>query len=297
MQGKMMFIHGLSPIHSGTGQSVDVVDLPVAREKTTGWPYVPGSSIKGVLRDVCEPPKGADRALFVEAFGPDTSNAADSAGSLLFCDAHLLCLPVRSFYGTFAWVTCPAILERLKRDCESAGVTCSIPALTTVVKEAEVAVSKSNKIATKGGKVFLEDIDLAVIADADASGIAEPVAKAVFPGDKTAIEWDKTAIEAFIQRFAVISDDMFATLSETATEVVARIKIKDETKTVQEGGLWYEESIPTEAILWAPLLAASRKSKPDVLFGLLDDVKIVQIGGHASVGRGLVRVILASEVC
>ena len=99
MNGKALFLHSLSPMHTGIGQAVDVVDLPIARERATNWPYVPGSTIKGVLRDACCVKNDDPTYLtFIAAFGPDTPDASDSAGMLLFCDAHLLCFPVRSFF-------------------------------------------------------------------------------------------------------------------------------------------------------------------------------------------------------
>ena len=54
MKSRLVFVHAISPLHAGTGQGVGVIDLPVAREKATGLPYFPGSSLKGVLRDACE---------------------------------------------------------------------------------------------------------------------------------------------------------------------------------------------------------------------------------------------------
>ena len=38
-------------IHPGTGQSAGAIDLPVARERVTQYPFVPGSSMKGALLD------------------------------------------------------------------------------------------------------------------------------------------------------------------------------------------------------------------------------------------------------
>src|SRR5208282_3302509 len=36
-------------IHPGAGQSSGIIDLPVAREAATDYPFVPGSSVKGAL--------------------------------------------------------------------------------------------------------------------------------------------------------------------------------------------------------------------------------------------------------
>ena len=53
MNAQLLFTHALSPLHAGTGQGIGVIDLPIAREKATGIPYLPGSSLKGTLRDLC----------------------------------------------------------------------------------------------------------------------------------------------------------------------------------------------------------------------------------------------------
>ena len=37
-------------------------------------------------------------------------------GALGFTDARLLLFPVKSVSGVFGWITCPAVLERLKHD-------------------------------------------------------------------------------------------------------------------------------------------------------------------------------------
>ena len=105
MKTQPFLLHALSPIHAGTGHAVDVIDLPIARQRATGIPFVPGPSIKGVLRESHRTTDPADtwRAIF----GPDTANASDHAGALVVGDALLLALPVRSFKGTFAWVTSP----------------------------------------------------------------------------------------------------------------------------------------------------------------------------------------------
>ena len=38
-----------TPLHVGSGATVEVVDLPVARERTTNFPIMPGSGLKGVF--------------------------------------------------------------------------------------------------------------------------------------------------------------------------------------------------------------------------------------------------------
>ena len=48
---RMYWIHALTPLHVGAGTGVGFIDLPIMREKTTAWPVLPGSAVKGVLAD------------------------------------------------------------------------------------------------------------------------------------------------------------------------------------------------------------------------------------------------------
>ncbi len=67
MTTRLTFIHALSALHAGTGQGAGVIDLPIAREKATGLPFLPGSSLKGPLRASL-----ADKDLRNAIFGPET---------------------------------------------------------------------------------------------------------------------------------------------------------------------------------------------------------------------------------
>lgn len=290
MKTKILFVHTLSPLHPGTGQGVGVIDLPVAREQATGLPYLPGSSLKGVLRDRCQ---GVSPEKCVPVFGPDTSNADEHAGAAHFSDQRLLLLPVRSLRGTFAWVTSPYLLNRLLRDAGDA-LPAGIPQTVPNPSEDECIVlgevsalifsNDSNK------KVILEDLDLSVSTQ-DAKVWAEELAKQIFPANSS---WQTMMAE----RICIVHDNVLNFLQQTALEVVARIRLQDDTKTVAQSGLWYEEALPTETVLVGIVLAA-----PVTKTGLSDDMvletisgltnKTLQFGGNATVGRGLCRVLLA----
>src|SRR2546421_6392475 len=110
MNAQLTFVHALSSLHAGTGQGDGVIDLPIAREKATGIPFLPGSSLKGTLRDSCKD------ARKEKVFGPQNDKADEYAGAVQFSDQRLLLLPIRSLAGTFAWVTSPYILDRFARD-------------------------------------------------------------------------------------------------------------------------------------------------------------------------------------
>lgn len=289
MHSRIYYLHALSALHVGTGRDGGVIDLPIAREKATGLPVVPGSSIKGVLRD--ELVGGLNTDQHRAMFGPPSESAADHAGALAFGDARLLCLPVRSLGGTFAWVTCPLVLRRYGRDLSSAVAT--IP----ILKDGEIAVCAGSVLCDKEKKekkVFLEDLELtAVNPDSAADAWAGHIGTAVFASDES---WR----DLFRQRLAIVADSVFDFLAETATEIVARIRIKPETRTVEKGGLWYEENLPAETLLWG--LAAADRSRYDKvsnsgaeLLDLLPAEERLQVGGKAGVGRGQVRWMLGAK--
>ena len=72
-----------------------------------------------------------------------------------------------------------------------------------------------------------------------------------------------------------------------------RVKIEDATKTVAEGALWTEESLPAESIL-AGIVQCDRVFGPvgtgitevSLLDRFAKEPLTLQIGGKATVGRG-----------
>ncbi len=292
MKAKLLFTHAITPLHPGTGQGTGVIDLPIAREVATGIPYLPGSSLKGVLRDRCEQDEANNCA---DLFGPATKDITDSnsskAGALQFTDQRLLMLPVRSLSGTFAWVTSPFILQRFKRTTGYLEGLNGVPAVPNPKKdEAYTAVSPAILL---NNQVILEDLDFTAVADTNDQSPttlwAKWLAKRLFPDDAEGDGWQKT----FKNRFCVLHDDTFSFLMETATEVIAR-NVLDENKTSKN--LWYEEALPAETILVGLITAQSvGKNGMDqdtaLQAGSKLTQKLTQLGGNATVGRGLCRLV------
>jgi CRISPR-associated protein Cmr4 len=265
---RLILLHALTPLHVGTGQAVGNVDLPIAREKATGFPIVPASALKGVLRDNFN-----NQSWATQAFGD-----ADRAGAWVFTDLRILCLPVRSFFGVFAYTTCPLILQRLQRHAQVFGIK-GFENLSVEVQGADIALA-SNSALGKGNKVYLEDLDLTAKQSPEADAVANAIAEKLLPNSER---------RYFTERFAVVSNDVFTFLSETATEVVARVRLEDNTKTVASGGLWYEEAVPAEAIFYGIVGATSA----ELSLASLRLNESLQIGGDATIGRGLCKVVIA----
>lgn len=296
MQSRLFHLHALSALHCGTGQSVGVVDLPIARARATQLPIVPGSSLRGVLRQEIE---AKDSDLAKALFGPRAIGSGDPsfAGALAVGDAHLLALPVRALAGILCWVTSPFVLRRYARDLGQSGL--ALPSAIPQPADDQRALVPTDSVNLMGGTLVLEDLDLKADADDDTRQWAETIATRIHPDDDS-------GRADFIARFAVLPDSILGYLSETATELRTRISIDQASGTVKPGALWFEEHLPAEAVLWGVYaLSESRvpkqpRSADDLAHALRDSLGataacLLQLGGQAGVGRGLVR-LLGAEV-
>lgn len=287
MKQNLFYLHALSALHCGNGQSAGVIDLPIARERATNLPLVPGSSLRGVLREEFAGREGEEaRKLEKSLFGPRSGSDESHAGALAVGDAHLLFLPIRALAGIVAYATCPFILKNYAKDAgypKCDGIDASIP------EPAEhEAIHATGNVNGLSGKIVLEDLDLDARHEALADVWARAIAKAVFQDDETA----QTDL---IQRFLILPDSVFVFLAETATEIRARIAIDEKTGTVKKGALWYEENLPAESVLWGIYALSDSRAKDgvkaDELTARIPAKSLLQLGGKAGVGRGLTRFI------
>jgi CRISPR-associated protein Cmr4 len=223
------------------------------------------------------------------AFGiADGDNS--SSGALIPTDARLVCLPVRSFRGTFAWATSPLCLQMLRRTLELAGITAGLPSAPSELAEGNAHHAKGTALV-EGKSIYLEDLDFEAVECQLATGWAATIAGWVFADDSA---WQ----DQFRKRFAVLPDSAFDFLCETGTEVQTRVRIDDELKVVDKGALWTEEALPAETILMGLVQCDrvfGRNGQDITSSGLLDrfakDSLTLQIGGKATVGRGQMRCV------
>lgn len=286
-------------MHLGTGASTGGIDLPLAREVGTGWPLIPGSGIKGVLRN----------ELVTEhtdwLFGSKRDATSDrDQGALMFSDLRLLCLPVRSYAGGWAWVTSPAALQAYAREAKWCQPGDAARAALPVALPAEPASDASVEATVDGPlavsqAIFLHDIRLRVTADeaskASVLSWATHLADRVFAANDRASE--RTL---FLQRFVLVSEAVFAYLATVAMDVRTRVRL-EVRKAVATSGPWVEESLPVETLLWGSVAADAIKKSDNVPHSAAEAIsafsKLVgaerrlQIGGKATVGRGVARFI------
>ena len=257
----------ITPLHVGTGQDGGgLVDLPVAREAATGFPILPASGIKGGFRD---------------GVYDETANArygtTEKQGDVTFTDARLFALAVPSFKGTFALVTCPLVLHRLRRDREHL-----LPGQGTLplisVKDDHVVAPDT---LTIGEHMQLRDYRL---SRAGSVGQLTRYADVLLGGFGDA---DRRAIT---DRLCVVSDQVFSFLCETSLDISPHVRLNPDSKTVEHGALWWEECIPAESLL-TNFVICRRRADVEVF----RPRQLRRVGGKGTVGRGLVLTVTAKE--
>jgi CRISPR-associated protein Cmr4 len=291
----LLFVHALTSLHPGSGTALGVVDLPVQRERHTHWPLIPGSSLKGIVRDACRRNNGDPNELYA-VFGPEASGAHDHAGALSLTDARILAFPVRSLRGVFAWVTCAAVLERLNRDltlAEMAG-TGGLEGMPRVEKE-RAACAENSPLLVDGNKLVLEEFEFT------RTGGADPTAGWI----ASRVTQDVPTQGRIGSHLAVLHDDDFTHFVRHATEIVARVGLDYERKTVKTGALFYQEFLPAETLFYSVVIAEDSRRKDlkkDAAWTLQYAKQrvppVLQIGGSETIGKGLcaLRLIETREV-
>ena len=285
-----VFLYAVSPVHMGAGTATGLIDNPIQRERHTSHPCFAGSGIKGAVRHSFES-LGGESALIERIFGPESGSSNLHAGAVSFGDAQLVAFPVRSLKGGYVHATCPQALARAQRLLRLTGNDCdwNIPA----VEEGDCRVA-GDRLLSRGGELHLEAFQYSAVVDEAVSTLGQALAALAVP-EEPAYAWfrDKLARD-----LVILSDTDFAYFSENATLVEPHVRIDEKTGTAAAGGLFYTENLPPESLLIAPLMAGrTRTGKAEealdanevmVKLRTVLDNRLLQLGGDATTGRGLV---------
>ncbi len=294
-------LYTLTATHCGTGRAAGAVDLPIARERHTGFPLVPATSIKGVLRDLSEGRRGAPgwdkkkRRLLLGTDPPGTQGSEErlEAGQLVLTDGRLLAFPVRSLQAPFLWVTCPLVVERWRRDRRALGLDVPSSSLDSLSQEPPLPAVAGPRLGD--GSLVLEDFYYPQVAwESKAVAWLAKRWRRLVPPVETA------ARNGLGRHLALIPDADFSDLVRRATPVNARVQLTGgkttdtwtdpETGKPETGNLWYEETVPSDCLFSVLVTSRSRegghaRSLRRLLAG--QDVRVIQIGGNETVGQGL----------
>lgn len=251
-------IEAVTSVRVGDGHAVGAVDLPVAREALTGWPVLPGSSLKGALRGDVVWNRGDPDARF---------GTPERRGDLEVGDGVLLALPVRCAAGTCALLTTPLALARLAR------VWAGTPPVPNADRDGVIG-STDLRSAPRAGPLgptptaFLEDLDLVWHDEASSTLPAwrARLAERLGPNGDNAVA-----------ALCLVHEDLFAHAASAWTELQHRNAV-GEDGVVEDKKLFTVERCPPGTLWWTwsdgPSDTIPRRA--------------VRIGGHRGGGSGRV---------
>ena len=291
---RLGYLYTLSPMHPGGEANLGNI-LDIVRETHTNFPYLPGSSLRGCLRDEVkfsgepEAEKIADRLFGKEL---DTSTGEMGIHQVWFGDARLLWVPMRTMAiegkgDAFTWVSCHTLIRDhaiLSGNIDDLSINFSNKPLGTqigtyIVADSQIKVDNQEKL------------DTSKISSYSPKEWPNRLGKVV---EKT---WENNHI--------ILPDDDFYVLMEHAlwTQIRNKLSSEDSDPDVQSGSaevFWTDICIPRDTIMYFPW--GYRKSKTvssedrdarSTLESLIEG--LFQVGGQANVGRGWVQGWTASD--
>lgn len=263
-----------TPLHCGTESGAGHVDLPIQRERHTNYPVIPGSTIKGVLKDEVKRAGWEDDDV-VKAFGGRAGNDT-TPGQVSFGDGIIVAFPVRSTQAPFHWVTCPFVLERAGRAL-GVSLRCDGPG--------------ANKAWAKDqGNVLIEELPVTKVPKPE---LFSPGSLGKLLGLMPADDAFRYTREIFLDRLLVLRDEDFRELVETGTEILTRIQLNDVGTTAKldkkdypglenlQGNMFVQEIVPPETLFLTVLRAPGAQLPPG------DWPKVIRLGGDETIGRGV----------
>jgi CRISPR-associated protein Cmr4 len=278
----ILSFYAISPIHAGSGASVASVDLPIQRERHTGFPHIQSSAVKGALRSHYRNfgEKGnKDVHLINYIFGSDEQDKWNKSndslpGAISVSDAKILAFPMRSNVAPFVWVTCPTILKRLKNDLEYINIELDLDYENLKLTDDEAKII-SGEFKVTDNKIILEEAVVLVSGEFNVDFISNNFSK--------------------LDRLILISDDMFDYCVSSCTEIQTNIKIESETGTAKDGSLRYQEFLPSDSVLYSVVYFSAQDMEDlqaeAIKKHLTDTVKdFVQVGGDVTFGKGICKV-------
>jgi CRISPR-associated protein Cmr4 len=329
---KPFFIKTVTSLHAGSRSDLGIVDLPIQREKHTGFPKIEGSSLKGSLREAFENISGQDKEKLIEKLSSEGSinmakfdedikgimnhdyavqlifgydeDAADKSikdkfegdkrefsGCLGFTDARLLLFPVKSMKGVFVYVTCPYVLKRFVDEMKMTNfnISLNLPELLAV----GTCVVPDEEHVGVNNHVVLEEYSFSLMSGG--VDIAKTLNQLLHMKDLE-------------KKLVILSDDDFKDFVNLSTEVITRTKIDNETGTVEPGALFNEEYLPAESVMYfltlsGPVFSKEKEAKSffkgngkieeQIVMDFFKNTlpEYIQIGGNATIGKGIVKTI------
>ncbi len=290
MDTQLLFFYTESPLHAGTGSGLSVVDLPIQRERTTQFPNLQGSGVKGALRSQSN---GTDDEVNA-VFGPDTKGGSDYAGAAMFGEARIVLFPVRSLAGIFAYTTCPQVLARLFREAQRIGLVNGIN--LPDIADTQCLVTSQRAPIVANDKVVLEEFSFTATENPMVGDIAKWLTDNALPAGDEYAYWRSKLQTSLV----ILPDNAFRDFVVNSTEITTRVRIVPDSKTVQNGALWTQEALPADSLMFSTVVAQrlrvasyppsfGKGTSQEVLEWLGQNIPLrLQMGGDETTGSGQV---------
>lgn len=299
MKHRILYIFTRTPLHVGAGASVGAIDQPIQRERHTGFPIIPATSLKGSFADqwpttlrnekgeivrIVDSEKAKDKTRSDDVAVVTTERIENGAkkeaeflahisawlfgsditeisfaGSLVFSEARVLAFPIRSAKGSFGWITSPLMLKRAAHDGVFGKSQKNENGKET--NNLLVEIEKFTEL-TDDRAVFMEDGPLALGEKVVLEDYCFSCV-GTYPADVAAALADLTSdplFDAIKERLVILSNGMMSYFATSACEVAQHVRISDETGTADEGGLFNQENVPSETLFYAVLRAADSRA-------------------------------------
>jgi len=263
----IVLIENFTNLHVGSGGAEGLVDLPIQRDEF-GYPVLYSSSIKGSLK-TCLLHTTTNNVVYV-LFGPDPEEGETFESSIAILEGYLFAIPARSLRGVYVYVTSPILLKRFlerielyaKFDQESLVNVDSVGqeakdvikkiqySFQSLVEEARERLGVDNAICL-GDK---QEIEIKVKGPLEGCAVLveEFVLKILEP--KRGVDGELLDMLGFDKPLLLLHDDIAKEVIDRSLVRYTRIRLRRETKTVEEGGLWTEEYLPLKSKFHTVLL-------------------------------------------
>lgn len=270
------YLYSLAPVHCGGEGDLGNI-LEVVRESHTGFPYAPGSSLRGGLRNEVrvQNPTAAD-ALFGKELGSDGQMGVHQ---VWFGDARLLWVPMRTMslngeQDVFSWVSCHSLIR--DHALVTSKTPINFPDQAVGDRPGDYLVADARVQVTA---LSSEQKDMLQLSGSWPSALKQAVSST----------WERNRI--------VLADADFQVLMEHALWTQVRNKIQEEAGGANQSGsaevFWTDVCIPRDTIFyfcWGYNLLQRNAVTPehhDLLMQTLQG--LFQVGGQANIGRGWVQ--------
>ncbi len=269
------YLYSLSPVHCGGEGDLGNI-LEIAREAHTNFPYIPGSTLRGNLRNELE---SIDFDLAERLFGRKLDGDGQmGVHQVWFGDGRLLWVPMptmsRNNSDVFTWVSCHSLIR-------DHALIAGLPAVAL----------PNCAVGTTGDTYTVADAKINVTPISSLSAQQKAVISLASNwcpslGDSVKSAWEQSHL--------VLPDADFQILMEHSLWTQIRNKIQD---IGEEAGsaevFWTDVCIPRDTIFYYPWGYSLNQSNPiteDDHNQLIEVVEgLIQVGGQASVGRGWVQ--------